>query len=92
MGKALGAAAGQRFAIDLNTDGAPDGACVKCHRRLKGDVEYWVHMVDGGGVLAPVDEDYKDDGADLGWWVVGPECAKAMPAGFVKVRRKGEEW
>ena len=37
-------------------------------------------------MLAVADEDsYVDDGGDLGWQPVGPECRKKLPPEFVHV-------
>ena len=57
--------------------------CLFCGRKTKG--MYWVHEVDGGGVIAPADFEYTNEAADLGWWEVGPECRKRLPDGYVAI-------
>lgn len=57
--------------------------CAICGKPVKTS-RYWVHIVDGGGVvLHPDDEDkYSAAGepsADCGCWPVGPDCLRKNP-------------
>lgn len=60
-------------------------ACLLCQKPIKD----WgrsasVHCVEGTVTLiVPAAQDYTDEAADMGWWPVGPECAKKLPAGYV---------
>jgi hypothetical protein len=60
--------------------------CAVCGREMKGGNHYAVHVIDGGdNILHPEDEDeYIDDGGDMYWHPVGPECRKKFGTFAVK--------
>lgn len=63
--------------------------CLLCDRPVNHQSAVWVHEVEGGGLLAPADLDYQNEAADLGWWMVGPDCAARIPAGYSDTKRRG---
>jgi hypothetical protein len=73
------------FEINLPmTDEVGAEGCGMCGRSMRGKQRWQVRMVDGGGVLVPPDtpEDQIDPAGDLGFWYIGSECAKKIPARF----------
>lgn len=58
-------------------DGEP---CIVCGRKLDDARCQFVHGVVGGYV--PVDDTTDYGAADLGWFGIGPECAKTIPAEY----------
>jgi hypothetical protein len=58
------------------------GHCAACGRKLSGTPQ-WVEVIDGGSsVAAPgLDPDTTDAGY-MGWFPVGPECARRHFRGF----------
>lgn len=55
-------------------------ACACCELPVPSP-EFWVHIINGGGeaLYAEDEQRYTSDGADLGCYPVGPECAKKYP-------------
>lgn len=54
--------------------------CLFCGRATDGS--RWVHMVTDGTLFA-VAEDHESDPDSQGWFSVGPECARKVPAAYV---------
>lgn len=54
--------------------------CVACQHDLNPRRARWVHLVNGGPfALHPEDEAaYVDDGGNLGWFPIGPDCSKKL--------------
>lgn len=65
---------------DAERDGVGDTPCVCCGKATRG--ERWVHLAGYGGQFVTEDEPV-DETEDLGWFPIGPECAKKLPAGYV---------
>lgn len=59
--------------------------CFFCGNGVKDPLKHQVHFVTDG-TLFPVDEDHDNDPESQGWFSVGPDCAKKLPAGFVTGR------
>lgn len=59
--------------------------CLLCQKAIKDPRKASkVHMVDGGFVLIPTEQEYTNEAAEMGWWTVGPDCARKLPAGYSK--------
>lgn len=56
--------------------------CLVCGRDVKDVLKHQVHFATDG-TLFPVDEDNENHPDTQGWFPVGPECAKKLPAGYV---------
>lgn len=59
-----------------------DEPCFLCGKATRG--ELFVHVAGYGAVLVSTDEQLTN-GEDLGYFAVGPECKRRLPAGFVTV-------
>lgn len=59
-----------------------DLPCVVCGKSIRSP-RYQVHLVDGGSSLCHVEDSYDDAPADLGWYPVGAECRRKLPAGYI---------
>lgn len=60
--------------------------CYLCGRPVKDwqDGPVWsVHLNGATGELFPVAEDHDTDPASQGWFTIGSECAKRIPAAYV---------
>ncbi len=78
-------AAAHRFVTGLLEFAECNDVCVVCEGPILTTAETeWVHQVDGGGTMVAVDEDYKNEAADMGWWPMCPACAKDVPVEFRK--------
>jgi hypothetical protein len=66
--------------------GSAHGECVVCNTPIEPSARrYSVHMVGGGYILSKDSEDvYKPDSGEMGLCPIGPECAKLLPAEFVR--------
>lgn len=65
--------------------------CIVCGKRV-GANAIWVVLGEGGDVLiAPEnDEDaMATDSGYMGWWPVGPECGRTVPAEYRAARATG---
>ncbi len=64
-----------------------DRPCYLCGAATNGALG--IHVVDGGaGACLEIDSEYFEaeaPEADLGLQAIGPECAKKLPPGFVRV-------
>lgn len=70
-----------------NPDCPAGEACVICGKRVYPVVSQ-VHMGPGGeGFMPAADPDYAAT-EEMGWWAIGPECAKKLPAGYVITNKK----
>ncbi len=68
-------------ASNLRASGASgDAPCFLCGRETDGSRS--VHLAVAGEIV-PLVEDL-DASDDQGWFPIGPECAKKLPAGFVR--------
>lgn len=75
-----------QFRRRAGSRGTDDRACLLCQRPLAPGFQLSVHAVAGTITrLIPADQPYDDEMADMGWWSVGPECAKRLPAAYVRV-------
>jgi hypothetical protein len=66
--------------------GVDSSACLLCQRPLARPPRLWVHCVSGDiRLAAPVDADPDDidEAGDMGWWPVGADCGKHLPAAYV---------
>lgn len=61
-----------------------DNPCVFCGRKVNPTRGFSVHMVHGGQYALHRDDEtaYVSDGGDMGWWAIGSECAKRVPAEY----------
>lgn len=63
-----------------------DDQCFLCCRPVRSESKgtRWIHIVEGGGLLARVgaDDTQFDAAGDMGWFPVGPRCARKIPAAF----------
>lgn len=66
-----------------NLDNCEGDPCVVCGKSVKQPWRYWVHLVNGGDILHPDDEERfwkeatQDDLAgEMGIHAIGPDCAK----------------
>ena len=64
--------------------------CVRCSRKLASGSGFDIEIVDGGGALATPGEADVDDSGYMGFWSVGPGCAKWIPSEFKLARLHGE--
>lgn len=64
---------------DAEKKATGDEPCFLCGKATDGS--RFVHLVTSGH-LVPIAEDVADN-EDQGWFPVGPECAKKLPAGYV---------
>ena len=57
--------------------------CYLCGKKATGKFSF--RIVDGGGsiTLNPTAEEWNEDPGDVGFWNVGPECRKKLPAAAV---------
>jgi hypothetical protein len=76
---------------DYRRDPKTDCSCVVCNRDIKGEPKFWIHYIDDGPVvLHPADEHlYKSDGGEMGFWPVGPECAKRIGMEWIHTNKAG---
>ena len=65
-------------------EGGSDMDCARCGKSIS-EPRLWIHIVNGGDAMLHRDDEaqYVDDGGDLGMYVVGPECAKAIGSNFI---------
>lgn len=74
------------FKITLPAEGPIDEHCLLCGKALSDRqvlTGEWVHLHDN--VLVHVDAEVPE-ASDQGWWPIGADCAKKVPAEF---RTKG---
>jgi hypothetical protein len=66
------------------TYSADGNECVFCGRNTSKQGNASGVMVGAGGALIihPEDYDLAIDGGEMGWWPVGSECIKSVPAEF----------
>ena len=59
--------------------------CILCGRKV-GKRNLYAASLDGNDVVSPEDATWLDENLTdwLGWYRVGSECAKRLPAGWVK--------
>lgn len=87
-GQLSGSERDEKFALSLklarkkNPDCAEGDACVLCGKRVF-PVQFQAHRGPGGGGFMPVDEQDYDAYAEMGWWSVGPDCARKFPKGYI---------
>ena len=56
--------------------------CVLCGEPLR-TAKYEAHVVAGGAEFATGDTPFnEDDAGDMGWYFVGPECARKIPLAY----------
>ena len=62
--------------------------CYLCGK--KATSKYTFRIVNGGDsiTLTPTAEEWDEDNGDMGFWNVGPECRKNLPAAAVVVSGK----
>lgn len=62
------------------------GFCYICARPVDSRKTAWVHMSTNGGLFpANSNEKYEwEGGTSQGWFEIGPECAKQVPAQYRK--------
>ena len=71
--------------------GLANGFCIICSRKVKLNNDMMVHCVNGSPYeIVRVDEPAESihEAGDMGWWDIGPDCAKKLPEGYVG---KGKE-
>jgi len=64
----------------VDTNNPDDHACRICGRGVSDAATWWIHVVDGGAMIAPIfapDDD--DDPGDTGWHPIGSGCALSIP-------------
>lgn len=73
---------------ERNAERSSGEPCARCGKEVKGLGAGQIHLT-GDDTLAPVelaDEDFPHDAVyDMGWFSVGPDCAKKLPAGYVEI-------
>jgi hypothetical protein len=58
-------------------------ACIECGRSTsKNGESQGIYIVDGGIGVAHPDQPEMKDGGDMGWFPVGSECIKKVPAEY----------
>jgi hypothetical protein len=62
--------------------------CAWCGRKVRDDASrYWACVADGGSRFIPIAdaarEEEEEPGSYMGFWAVGPECAKLFPPGYL---------
>ena len=63
-------------------------ACLICGKPLNPRTAPRVHCVDGTVLLiAPIGQD-ADEAGDMGYWSVGPDCARLVPANYLLRTRR----
>lgn len=55
--------------------------CLVCGRAIRGAADVWVHLLTTLE-LASVDEPIDESRESQGWFPIGPECARRIPAAF----------
>ncbi len=65
--------------------------CEFCGRGVRQGFGWWVHAVNGGTTLIDLSEQYVDEGGDMGWWMLGPECGKQIPKEFRSRKLGGDK-
>ncbi len=58
--------------------------CELCGRGVRVGQGFMVHATNGGNELADLTVEYEPNAGDMGWWVLGPECGRKIPAKFKK--------
>lgn len=59
--------------------------CILCQKAIKDPRKAGtVHMVDGGFSVIPVAQPYDNEAAEMGWWNIGPECARKLPTEYIQ--------
>jgi hypothetical protein len=61
--------------------------CCLCQRRLRPGTRTYLHLIAGGAHYAAVGEVETDSALDLGYFPVGPECARVARAANLAVTR-----
>jgi hypothetical protein len=76
-------------AIDLNplftrkeSDGTRLHECLLCGRAVDPQKARLVHLIGGGYYAIPTDQEYEEMDSDLGWWELGRDCARKLPANY----------
>ena len=70
----------QRSRHAKNPDAHECGVCGRATLSRK----WQIHLVEGSmEVIAHPDDVYERESADMGWWYVGSDCVKKLPADFV---------
>lgn len=54
-------------------------ACERCGRGVRPEKAWWVEVVNGGSEIAPTGTNPEQDAGYMGFYVLGPECAKLVP-------------
>lgn len=62
--------------VELKGDG--EQTCIVCGHLLRRSRQ--IHIIDGGAAVAHPDYEYPYSEADLGWYSIGPECARMFPS------------
>jgi hypothetical protein len=75
---------GAKYQIKADQNKVGFLSCVFCGRDTSKQGNSSGVMVSGGGatIIHPEDYDKAIDGGDMGWFPVGSECIKSVPAAF----------
>lgn len=58
-----------------------DGSgCAVCQRKVNEATAVWIHLTAYGAI--PADAEYDHEASDQGWYPLGPDCAKLIPAAY----------
>jgi len=63
-----------------------DYNCIICSRKVRKGNKLMVHCVNGSPYeIVKVNEPAENihEAGDMGWWDIGPDCAKKLPEGYV---------
>lgn len=66
-------------ATRVDTNNPNDHECRVCGRGVSDRSAWWIHVVDGGSTIAPIEDPDTEDPSDTGWHPVGQYCARRIP-------------